>query len=397
MRFKVSVRCRRIGGAAFVGIGISGVRNGESEIQSQADEAVEVEACFFSDRRPHAFHEYQAASTARWHSAVVPCYSPLKGWKDPETGGIQFRAEGAVESMEVACGSCLGCRLDRSRMWAVRCVHEAGLPEHVHGNSFVTLTYRDKGECTNEQLAGGFHIPDDWSLRKDHFQKFMKRLRKRFSQRIRFFHCGEYGNRCPHGLDLRLVQCPLCTVGRPHYHALLFNCSFDDLEPYKQERGEVRYTSEVLSDVWKYGFVDVGQVNFESAAYVARYALKKVNGVQADSHYFRLDHDTGEMWFIEPEYCTMSRRPGIGKGWFQLFADDCFPSDDCPVPGSGVFKKVPRYYETLFGIADPLGLEEVKAMRQEFRREHAHEYTPERLMSKYKVKKAQVGLLKRSV
>jgi len=175
----------------------------------------------------------------------MPCYSPLKGWKDKDSGGIRFTRDGScAEEMEVACGQCLGCRLDRSRMWAMRIVHESTLHEPDGGNCFVTLTYRDRGECTVEQLEEGWHVPDDWSLHKSHFQKFMKRLRKHLSpQKVRFFHCGEYGNRCKHGIDLELVGCPLCNVGRPHYHACLFNCSFTDLVAYGSHNGELRYTS----------------------------------------------------------------------------------------------------------------------------------------------------------
>lgn len=327
----------------------------------------------------------------------MPCYSPLKGWKDAETGGIVFRKDGnVIDNMEVACGQCLGCRLDRSRMWAMRIVHESGLHIADQGNSFITLTYRDKIGATQEQLDNGYHIPDDWSLHKDHFVKFMKRLRKHFPQRIRFFHCGEYGNICKHNIDLRVVKCPMCNVGRPHYHAILFNCSFDDLEVSGTNLDEPRFTSPTLEKIWKYGFVDVGEVNFESAAYVARYVLKKVNGEAADSHYMQCDMD-GVVTFVEPEYCTMSRKPGIGRDWYERYKDDVFPSDEVPVPGSGVFKKVPRYYEEILKHEDALTLEEIKAMRQKFMEENSDEYTPERLMDKYKVKKAQVNLLRRSL
>ena len=136
----------------------------------------------------------------------MPCYSPLKGWKDEFTGGIKFRREGATEAMEVACGQCLGCRLDRSRMWATRIVHESSLHELDGGNCFVTLTYRDPVECSPGQLKEGLHVPSDWSLHKEHFQKFMKRLRKAFApQKIRFYMCGEYGNVCKHGIDLAVL------------------------------------------------------------------------------------------------------------------------------------------------------------------------------------------------
>ena len=300
--------------------------------------------------------------------------------------------------MEVACGQCIGCRLDKSRMWAMRIVHESSLHESNGGNCFVTLTYRDRTECTAEQLRDGLHVPDDWSLHKEHFQKFMKRLRKAYApQTIRFFHCGEYGNTCKHGVKLEMVKCPLCNVGRPHYHAALFNYEPFDLEAYgSADDGSLRYTSPSLERIWKYGFVDVGELNFDSAAYVARYIMKKRTGVMADGHYMQVDFD-GVCTWVEPEYITMSRRPGIGREWYDRFKDDLFPRDEVPVPGAGVFKSMPRYYEEIFANENPMSMEEIKAVRRKFRQEHADEYTPARLMQKYKVKKAQADMLKRSV
>jgi hypothetical protein len=300
--------------------------------------------------------------------------------------------------MEVACGQCLGCRLDHSRMWAMRIVHEASLHELDGGNCFITLTYRDELECTDEQLRDGLHVPVDWSLHKSHFQKFMKRLRKRFApQKIRFFHAGEYGDTCEHGLSVTSGGgCPLCNVGRPHYHACLFNCTFPDLEAYGSSNGELRYTSKMLEDIWGYGFVDVGELNFATAAYTARYIMKKVTGQRADDHYMKIDLDGVARW-VEPEYVTMSRNPGIGKEWYDKYKDDVFPSDEVPVPGSGVFKKVPRYYETILKEEDPISLEEIKAIRKKFYEENESEYSPQRLMDKYKVKKAQVEMLRRKL
>ena len=328
----------------------------------------------------------------------MPCYSPLKGWRDPETGGIAFKPpSGPPEKMDVACGQCLGCRLDRSRTWAMRIVHEASLYDD---NAFVTLTYRDARECDPIQRAKGWYVPDDWSLHRKHFVDFMKRLRKAFPDRkIRYFMCGEYGNRCKHSIDLERVGCPLCNTGRPHFHACIFNIAFPDLDVYGSQRGEDRYTSKLLERIWRYGFVDVGELNFDSAAYVARYVLKKVTGVNADDHYTSIDLD-GVVTHVEPEYCTMSRgrRPdgGIGYRWFQKYGDDVFPSDETPVPGVGVVKSVPRYYEEIFKESNPLSLEDIKEVRQTFMREHGYDYTPARLMDKYRVKKAQTEMLKRT-
>lgn len=296
--------------------------------------------------------------------------------------------------MEVACGQCLGCRLDRSRMWAMRIVHESTLYETGNGNCFITLTYRDPEICSTQELLDGKHIPADWSLRKTDFQKFMKRLRKaRPGAKLKYFHCGEYSNTCRHGLDLETVKCPLCNVGRPHYHAILFNCSFVDLEPYGQTPdGRTLYMSPELEKIWGFGIVDVSEVNWQSAAYVSRYCLKKVNGLNQQDHYSTVEHD-GTITFLDPEYATMSN--GIGSEWYEKYAEDLWPSDEVPVPGHGVVKKVPRYYEEKLKAIDADLHEYIKEKRIKFRTENAHEYTAERLHSKYRVKQAQTKNLKR--
>ena len=269
--------------------------------------------------------------------------------------------------MEVACGQCLGCRTDKSRMWASRIMHEASLYDE---NCFVTLTYDDE------------HLPSDGSLNKAHFQKFLKRLRKRFGdRRIRYYHCGEYG----------------AQLYRPHYHACFFNLDFPDKELFHEREGNLLFVSQTLSELWADGFSTVGELTFQSAAYCARYVTKKVTGKARQDHYLRLNIETGELYMLQPEYSTMSRRPGIGRGWYEKFKTDCFPSDEVPVPGVGVLPKVPRYYEEIYQLDDPVAHGEVKEARQCFRRAHAEEYTPERLMAKYKVHKAKMAMLKRGL
>ena len=63
-------------------------------------------------------------------------------------------------------------------------------------------------------------------------------------------------------------------------------------------------------------------LTFDSAAYVARYAVKKIGGDLADDHYTRTDISTGELTYIRPEFCTMSRRPGIGRGFYDKYKSD---------------------------------------------------------------------------
>jgi hypothetical protein len=93
----------------------------------------------------------------------------------------------------------------------------------------------------------------------------------------------------------------------------------------------------------------------------------------------------------------MSRRPGIGKEWYEKYKTDVFPSDEVPVPGSGVYKKVPRYYETILASEDADAHAEIKRLRKVFRDTYGDEYKPERLMAKYRIKKKQTETLKRGL
>jgi len=143
----------------------------------------------------------------------MPCFKPLKGYKDIITGGLTFNKKGTAQTLEVACGQCLGCRVDHRIMWAIRIIHEAHVHMDQHGNSWLTLTYRDASECTNEQYKLGQYIPADYSLRPSDVSKFFRVLRKENQhKKIRYFYCGEYGDE----------------NHRPHYHVCLFNHQFKD-------------------------------------------------------------------------------------------------------------------------------------------------------------------------
>lgn len=308
----------------------------------------------------------------------MPCYSPLKGYKDADTGGLTFRKENGTEKMEVACSQCLGCRADRARHWAMRIVHESTL--HLD-SCFVTLTYRSKEECTPEQLEKRLHVPDDWSLNHAHVQKFLKRLRNK-GHKIRYYMCGEYGSKCIHGYDLEYYPHDSCKVGRPHYHL----CIFGMVPRLTDTAGEGLYYSDELDEIWKYGLTSVGELNFQTAAYVSRYVLKKVNGLQQEDHYQRTDLDTGEVIQLEPEYARMSLRPGIGADWFDKYSDDVFRTGPgIPVPGHGIVHGSPRFYDKLLERTDPKLYEKVKEERTKYIQENKDEFTPQRLMAKYKV------------
>ena len=223
--------------------------------------------------------------------------------------------------------------------WALRCVHEATL---YTDNCFITLTYNND------------NLPDHNSLNKSDFVKFMKRLRKKFKDRkIRYFHCGEYGEK----------------YGRPHYHACIFNLDFYDKKIWTVRDGIPLYTSDVLDSIWQKGYCTVGDVTFESAAYVARYLLKKITGDNALLHYaVNVDASTGEIYHPngeiitrQCEYTTMSRRPGLAKGWYENWKDDVFPSDFVVVRGKKM--KPPKYYDGLYDIERPEEFNKVQIRR----------------------------------
>lgn len=290
--------------------------------------------------------------------------------------------------MEVHCGQCLGCRVDRAGTWAVRILHESSMHEFAYGNSFVTLTYRSKEECTPEQLKKGYHVPSDFSLHQSHVQKFLKRLRRAYPDRsIRYYYCGEYGNYCAHNYHIDV--CPVgCQTGRPHYHLCLFNFRPGDGSPI----GPDLYASDELDKIWKYGFTSYGDLTFQSAAYVSSYVLKKITGAQAMDKYYQFREDDGCDIWISPEFSRMSLRPAIGKEWLEEYKDDCFSDDGIPVPGVGMKHLTPRYYLKWLEQNFPEVHEEVTKKRREFMKTNADEFTSDRLMAKYKVTKANRAL-----
>lgn len=263
----------------------------------------------------------------------MACSFPLTGFQ-LEDGSVVFcerTHHASVRTLTLPCGRCARCRLERSRQWAVRCIHESKLYDE---NSFVTLTYDDA------------HLPIDRSLQYVDFQKFMKRLRKYFAPRvIRFYMCGEYGDE----------------TLRPHYHAILFNCGFRDKLYFKRAGECVLYTSRCLEGLWPLGNSLIGAVTFESAAYVARYCMATVSGRDADLHYRVVDVDSGEVRARKPEFGRMSLRPGIGGPWLERFMWDVFPRGEVVV--NEKLAKSPRYYDKLFAKHDPDGFAQLQFQR----------------------------------
>ncbi len=292
---------------------------------------------------------------------------------------------GTAQTLEVACGQCLGCRVDHQLMWAIRIVHESYLHLDHHGNSWVTLTYRDEGDCTDEQYKKREHVPRDFSLRPSHVSKFIRSLRKaNTDHKIRYFYCGEYGDENE----------------RPHYHMCLFNQSFKDQILEKDDEGVYTYSSPSLEKHWPYGFSTVSELNFRTASYTAGYCFKKITGEKAWDHYLRCD-EHGEAYWLLPEYIRMStgrKKPcGLGAKFYAEFKNDIFPSDETPVPGHGVVQLVPRYYQNILASDDPTMLSLVQDVRGSFQKAHKADFSPDRLRDKYKCAQARQLKLKRNL
>lgn len=297
-----------------------------------------------------------------WRLQAVPCYHPIDGFKPLDGGKLIFSRHLARNHVPVtiSCGQCIGCRLERSRQWAVRCVHEAQM---FSRNSFITLTYNDD------------YLPADGSLCYSDFQNFMKRMRfshagfdtisvnDSLTRPIRFYMAGEYGT----------------DFGRPHFHACVFNFDFDDKYVFfKTPAGSLIYRSPSLERLWPYGFSSIGDVNFSSAAYVARYIVSKVTGESAALHYANVDLSTGELVSSRvPEFNKMSLKPGIGRLWFDQYHSDVYPSDEVIINGRRC--KPPRYYDKLYSNVAPYDYDMLLFDRDTRARDNSDNMTRERL------------------
>lgn len=283
-----------------------------------------------------------------------------------------------ANDIAVACGQCRGCRESRAREWAARCYHEASLHKE---NCFVTLTYDEEHVPFAETLVKhGTKAKPGFCLLHGKcycFAGFMKRLRKEYRNAgVRYYHCGEYGSERK----------------RPHYHALLFGFDFPDKVAAGEREGYPIWRSGTLESLWPFGFSEIGSCTFESAMYIARYIQKKWTGKDAIEHYLSVEEETGELHERLPEYTTMSRRPGIGKEWFEQFKSECYPADTVVVHGKVM--PPPKYYDSLFEVTDSAELLEVKRRRRQ--KVRLEDCTPERLAVREKVLEAKLSLGGRS-
>lgn len=317
----------------------------------------------------------------------MSCYYPMLAVPiaiSPDTGKVQYCfRERLVEGVQLneqvvlngrmypvkalPCGKCIGCRLDYSKEWAIRCTLE--MQDHSPDECyFVTLTYDDdhvpysvaRTDTIEHEHSYGFPSdspvwyetvdrPSNQTLDDRHLQLFIKSLRRNqeyhYGSTLRFFACGEYGGK----------------TYRPHYHLIIFGLKLSPPSAgcwQKHNRGYILWESDELEKIWKKGHVIVGRCTYETCGYVARYMLKKQKGNCGDE-YRTLN--------ILPPFSRMSRMPGIGSKYYDAHKEEILLSDEIYLVTEkrGIKSKPPRFFDKQLSEEYPDIFEEVKDIRSD--------------------------------
>lgn len=346
----------------------------------------------------------------------MPCFRPLTAYHNAGSGAVYFnelRRNGETRQINLPCGQCIGCRLQRANEWATRCMHEAQL--HTE-NAFATLTYeklntpslshrdwqlfakRLRKALTSKRHANNIAISESLYYRRTRDQLESKteptkgnpplqwagerKAGEKFSPtpQFKFYMAGEYGTR----------------TKRPHFHACLFGINFTDRKHHiTTAAGKRLYTSETLNEIWGHGFTTIGDVEYESAAYIARYICAKITGPNSEMFYQHVDAETGEITQLTPEYNKMSLAEGIGKKWLEQYKTDVYPHGQVFTRGKP--NRAPRYYDKIYKNESPEDYAEMKTMREFQAEQYLADNTTDRLRQKEVVKQAQLNKLIREL
>lgn len=215
-------------------------------------------------------------------------------------------------------------------------------------------------------------MPEKGSLNPQDTRNFIRNLRYKLKAPFKYFLVGEYGD----------------NFDRPHYHALIFGEDFglsqysagkksssDQISDLHQLHNTEALQSPQLNELWGLGFTSVGALTFDSAAYCAQYAIKKINGSTAKSHY-------GDK---HPEFMRTSQN-AIGKQYAHLYADEIINHNN--VLANGQPQPIPQYYLKQYEKLN-YDLSDLKQRREEFSETHSIEKSylrAQKLDSKFKLK-----------
>lgn len=264
---------------------------------------------------------------------------------------------GAGKPLKMPCGRCEACRLEQARERAVRCMHE--LRSHNNVGCFLTLTYSTP--------------PDGGAFRERDIVLFVKNLRKQLEPRlIKTFGCAEYGDK----------------GGRPHFHLLIFGFDFPDRYYWRGSSehgsGHVSYRSPMLEKLWTLGHSEIGTLTISSASYVARYTQKKCKSKALKDG------------LIPEKAVCISRRPGIGKAYFDKYKDDFYTMDAVIVNPGDSPQGIPRYYDRLLEKEDPERYAKIKLDREKSRPHSEPDNSCERMKVRKEVHQQTIKRLRRS-
>lgn len=283
-------------------------------------------------------------------------------------------------------------------------MHEAKMHPY---NTWLTITYDD--DHLPSRYYTGFTNPKtnkpiySGTLTKEHPQKFIRALRKALGresrralrgktpallhadmglrpiprQGLRYYYGGEYGEK----------------YGRPHYHLCLFGIELQDKVLEQTSDTDYKlYRSPTIEELWKHGNHLIGELTWESAAYTARYIMKKITGQRQEKHYEKIDRETGEIIKLIPEYNDMSRRPGIAMPWINKYMTDVYPHDH--VIQRGHKTKPPRYYDKIYSTRDNNQLKQIKFERLIKAALHKEDQKPARLQAAEIITKRRIQSIK---
>lgn len=302
----------------------------------------------------------------------MSCYKPLIRLYNPDDreqsgrvyslarfsqlSGKQLKYEDLMYNpkvMLIPCGQCIGCRIRQREDWTTRIELEArDYPKEQVW--FITLTYDDDhvpgmivktGEIMRKvQYAWkpGEKRPSSVQiLLYEDIQKFLKRLRKAYRGKLRYFVAGEYGEQ----------------TARPHYHMILYGWEPTDLENLYKIHHNGYYNSKWLANLWGMGQVQIAQAVPETYRYVAGYVTKKmyeIDGKKANEYY--------ELGQTKPFAC-MSLKPGLGDHYYQEHKAEIWRQGYIQCT-NGKQAQIPRYYEKQMEAENPQRLWRIKQNRQ---------------------------------
>lgn len=178
-----------------------------------------------------------------------------------------------VNGNMVKCRKCPECIVQRKNEWIWRIMQE---DKRAINSLFLTFTYDEENCPTQVNKETGEILR---SLRKKDLQDYWKRLRKNNPKAvIKYYAVGEYGSE-PRKLPNGKMSLGL----RPHYHAIIFGISREEVEKH-----------------WKHGNAFTGTVQTQSVRYVVKYMSKRLKNTPKGA---------------QKPNCSMSRN--IGADWIK--------------------------------------------------------------------------------